>query len=91
MLRGEPDRASIEQTVQDHTDPVLATAIVRMSSAFERLFKLLVEEQLADDPKLRHEVLRRTAMVFARFRLSMSAAQLDRIIHGISPDPADPT
>ena len=77
LLRGGPDRQAIQRTVQTAADPSIPGDIVRLAAFMERRFEAFVRAQLADDPDLARLLLARCDVVFARFRLGLSAAQID--------------
>jgi hypothetical protein len=94
LLSGAPDRTAIQQTVDNATTPTIPTDIVNMATAFDQLFTAFVSEQLQGQPRLAHEIMLRSSYVIARFRLSVSASQIDNLVRGKElwiRDPETPT
>ena len=83
LLRGGPDRQAIQRTVQTAASPTIPGDIVRLAAIMERRFEAFVRAELACDPALTRLLLARCDVVFARFRLGLSAAQIDHAAPGV--------
>ncbi len=94
LLSGAPDRTTIQQTLEGAAWSTIATDIVNMATALDRLFATFVNEQLQAQPRLAQEIRVRSSYVIARFRLSVSASQIDSLVRSRDlriRDPETPT
>ncbi len=82
LLSGAPERTTLRQTQAGATRSTTATDIINMATAMDRLFAAYVNEQLQAQPSLAREIIARSSYVIARFRLSVSASQIDSLVRG---------
>jgi hypothetical protein len=82
LLRGTPDRETIQQTVAAAATTTIVSDIVNMAAALDRFFAAYVAERLPGDPRLAQELTRRSNYITARFRLSISASQITNLVRG---------
>ncbi|HUS17439.1 MAG TPA: hypothetical protein VM536_20780 [Chloroflexia bacterium] len=81
LLQGGVDRVVVRETVQAaEARAVASDDIVRLATAMDRLFTSYIEAQLAGQPEMAQELVRRSRNLIASFRASVTAARLDGLL-----------
>jgi hypothetical protein len=81
--RADRDAARVNGARPTNTG-LIADDLLRLSRATEPRFEAYINQELAGDPALRDELLRRARQVHASFRTSLTGVKIDEVLTHLS-------